>query len=53
MLGSRFYWVVRYTDGTSLSQIDSSGKKQSYKDIDRKRLSAFEMWEGGRRLILI
>lgn len=53
MPGLRFHWVVRYEDGTTLSQFDSSGKQNAYKDIDRTKLAAFEMWEGNVRLFFL
>ncbi len=53
MLGNTYHWLVHYTDGTSLPQIEPSGKKNSYSDIKRDKLAAFELWEGNNRLILI
>ena len=53
MLGDKFHWVARYDDGTSLHQIEDSGKKNAYQDIDRDKLASFEMWEKGRRLVYI
>ncbi|HCS78968.1 TPA: hypothetical protein DIV55_04470 [Patescibacteria group bacterium] len=53
MLGKQYYWVARYFDGTSLKQIDSSGIKHAYKDIDRDKLAAFEIWEGNSRILFI
>jgi hypothetical protein len=53
MLGDKFHWVARYNDGTALHQIEDSGKKNAYQDIDRDKLESFEMWENGRRLVYI
>ena len=53
MLGDRYHWVARYEDGTALNQIDPSGTRNGYADIDRDRLSAFEMWEGSTRVLFI
>jgi hypothetical protein len=52
-LGEKYYWIARYSDGTSLSQIDPSGIKHAYGDIDRDKLSAFEMWKGHTRVLFI
>ena len=48
-----YHWVVRYNNGTSLNQVDPSGTKHSYKDIDRNELCAFEMWNGDMRMLLV
>jgi hypothetical protein len=53
ILGNKFHWVAKYSDGNELQQVEASGKKNSYSDIDRDKLSGFEMWEAGRRLIYI
>jgi len=53
MQNERYYWIARYNDGTSLNQIDPSGTKHAYADIDRNKLSAFEMWKGDQRLLFI
>lgn len=53
MLGQRYHWVAKYDDGGSLSQIDSRGNLHPYKDIDREKLVAFEMWEGSFRLFFL
>lgn len=54
LIGNRYNWVAIYNDGTRLSQIESSGKASAYyKDIDRDKLEAFEMWEGGVRVLHI
>jgi hypothetical protein len=52
-LGDKYHWIVRYNDGGSLNQIESNGKRNSYQDIDREKLSAFEMWEGSTRILLL
>lgn len=36
-------WVARYNDGTSLSQYNEDGSENSYFDIDRRKLSSFEL----------
>lgn len=49
----RFHWVAIYSDGTQLLQVEPDGKKNTYSDIDREKLVAFEMWENvPRRMIL-
>lgn len=53
MLEDKYHWIARYNDGASLSQIDPSGTTHAYKEIDRERLSAFEMWEGTRRIFFL
>jgi hypothetical protein len=53
MLKEEYYWIARYSDGTSLPQVGPSGEKHAYKDIDRGKLSAFEMWKGKNRVLLI
>lgn len=51
---SHYHWVVKYIDGTSLRQTDpQTGITHAYKDIDRDRLFAFEMWDGDLRMLLI
>ncbi len=45
--------MARYDDGTFLPQIDPSGARHAYQDINRDRLSAFEMWEGSTRIFFI
>ena len=46
MLGDRFQWVAIYNDGSVLHQIEPDGTKNAYGDIDRTRLSFFQMREG-------
>lgn len=53
MPNSLFYWIARYADGTSLCQIEPSGKTNAYADIDRHHLTAFEMWENKTRLFFL
>lgn len=53
MLGSRYHWVAKYMDGTLLPQVDPSGAKHAYKDINRDTLAAFELWEGSSRALSI
>lgn len=53
MQTDRYYWRAKYEDGTSLSQADPSGIRNGYADIDRDRLSAFEIWEGTIRILYI
>ena len=53
MLEDKYHWIARYNDGTFLRQIESSVAKNSYVDINRNKLSAFEMWEGSNRLLII
>ncbi len=36
-----------------MAQINPSGTRNSYADIARDKLSAFEMWEGSRRILWI
>ena len=50
---NRFQWRAVYNDGSHLMQIDYDGNKHSYSDIDRTKLEAFEMYEGGVRVISI
>jgi len=40
-----FFWVAVYQDGTTLPQIDISGRENLYKDIDRERLVRFDLVE--------
>jgi hypothetical protein len=44
-------WKAVYTDGTHLDQIEESGDKNEYKDIDRDKLQAFELWDEDKRVI--
>ncbi len=37
-------WRARYFDGSVLEQYDSDGKVNGYENIDRKNLSAFEIY---------
>mgnify|MGYP001560080215 CR=1 FL=1 len=53
MLGQRYHWVAKYEDGSALDQIDPSGNLNAYKDIDRDKLAAFEMWEGASCIFYI
>ncbi len=53
MPGQRYHWVAKYEDGSSLSQIEPDGTLNAYKNIDRNKLAAFEMWEGGNRLFFL
>jgi len=53
MLGDKYHWIAKYNDGTSLHQVEPSGKKNAYKDIDRDKLCAFEIWEGSHRILHI
>jgi hypothetical protein len=58
-----FYWKAVYSDGSSIVEIDESGNYlNKYSDIDRSRLSYFELYKSnvllfrlhlieGRRLI--
>lgn len=36
-------WVSRYNDGTSLPQYNEDGSENKYSDIDRQKLSSFEL----------
>lgn len=38
-----FKWQAQYNDGTTLNQIDDSGDKHAYEDIDRSRLLQFSL----------
>lgn len=53
MPGQKYHWIARYEDGTSLDQIDPSGKLNAYQDINRSKLVAFEMWAGSTRLFFL
>jgi hypothetical protein len=53
MLGKQYHWVAKYEDGTSLNQVDPSGIKHAYKDINRDKLSAFEIWDESSRVLFI
>ena len=53
MLADTYHWIVTYFDGTHLNQIDSSGAKHTYKDINRDQLATFEMWNGDTRVLLV
>lgn len=53
MQSQKYYWIARYSDGTSLNQIDPDGTKHAYSDINRDKLSAFEMWKGDQRMVYI
>ena len=53
MLGNKYHWVAKYNDGTSLAQVEASGKKNTYSDIKREKLWAFEMWDGNTRLLFM
>ncbi len=44
-------WKAVYTDGTYLDQIEPSGNKNAYKDIQRDKLKYFELWDKDRRII--
>lgn len=52
-LGDKYHWIVRYNDGGCLNQIESNGKRNAYQDIQRDKLTAFEMWEGSTRVLLL
>lgn len=39
-------WTAKYTDGTTLDQIDLDGNKSAYADIDRSKLEAFFLHPG-------
>lgn len=49
----KYHWKARYSDGTFLSQINPSGTRNSYQDINRDKLVAFEMWRDTTRVLLI
>lgn len=49
----KYHWIARYNDGTFLPQINSSGTRNSYQDINRDKLIAFEMWKDATRVLLI
>lgn len=44
-------WKAVYTDGTYLDQIEPSGKKNVYADIQRDKLHSFELWDKNKRVI--
>lgn len=44
-------WKAVYTDGTYLDQIEPSGNKNAYKDIQRDKLKYFELWDKDKRII--
>ncbi len=50
---NRFQWRAIYNDGSHLMQIDYDGTKHGYVDIDRSRLSAFEMWEANSKVLMV
>jgi hypothetical protein len=55
LTGNRYHWTAVYNDGTSLSQHDTNadGQRYAYKDVDRSKLKAFEIWEGNNRILYI
>lgn len=53
MHSNKYHWVARYSDGTSLSQVEPTGKLNAYKDINRENLIAFEMWDKDKRLFFL
>ena len=40
---SSIYWKAVYKDGTSLCQFEDDGVENKYPDIDRYKLTAFEI----------
>ncbi len=44
-------WKAVYTDGTHLDQIEPSGKKNAYNDIEREKLHSFELWDDDDRIV--
>lgn len=48
-----YTWKALYKDGASLEQIERTGKKNTYADIDRKKLSGFELWNGSNRVFYL
>jgi hypothetical protein len=38
-------WIANYNDGTSLPQFNEDGTENKYIDIDRSKLSSFDMVE--------
>ncbi len=53
MLTDKYYWIARYDDGKFLSQINPDGSRNSYQDIQRDKLIAFEMWQESNRVLFI
>ncbi len=49
----RYTWKALYNDGTSLGQINEDGSKNAYSDIDRTKLSGFELWDGNVRVLYL
>ncbi len=47
MMHSSIYWKAVYNDGKELSQYEEDGKENKYPDIDRSKLSAFEIRKAG------
>ena len=46
-------WVSHYLDGTKLEQFPTEGDKHTYKDIDREKLIAFDLWKDNQLLVRI
>jgi hypothetical protein len=47
-----FTWKAIYNDGTHLNQIDPDGTKHAYADIDRAKLSAFQLIDESGRVVV-
>jgi len=48
-----FVWKANYSDGTFLKQVNEDGTENHYQDIDRSKLSSFELFDGERRVYVL